>query len=613
MSAAVLTGDCLALMPAMEPDSIDAIVSDPPYGLAFMGKAWDHGVPGPAFWREALRVAKPGAHLVAFGGTRTYHRLTCAIEDAGWEIRDCLMWLYGSGFPKSLDVSKAMDKARHDRAEVCAVTAWVRATRDAKGLSNATIDSALGYNGMAGHWTTGNAQPAVPTLAQWPLLLGVLGVEARDVPDHVAHLVEYLNSRKGQPGAAWYTRETLATRPGRGATRGIYNDFTADDYTVTAPTTDAARQWDGWGTALKPAWEPIILARKPLAGTVAANVLLHGTGALNIDGCRLSAVGNTTKAHRLPGERSREHYRTGTAAGTVPTDAGRWPANLALDEEAAAMLDEASGYGDTGGASRFFYTAKASRRERDAGLEGHARRVVNEDTPPGGTPGSNSPRAGAGRHGAVANHHPTVKPIALMRWLVRLVTPPGGVVLDPFTGSGSTGCAAVYEGRPFVGCELSEEYATIARARIAHAEAQVAQAQPTLGLDEEAACAHATAERSSEPAPAVPPNGPPRLHVVPGACSAAGTSSRARWPRPGRNGSACLTRTMTPRASHARAWPKGPLACYSTPCADTLPTAPAYPAPSSRSPDAPRATHRRIVGYGGPVPGPCCSPPSDSP
>jgi len=355
MDAQVIVGDCLVEMPKLDATSVDAIVTDPPYGLGFMGKAWDHGLPGEPFWREALRVAKPGAHLVAFGGTRTYHRLICAIEDAGWEIRDCLSWLYGSGFPKS-------------------------------------------HNG----------------------------------------------------------------------------------------------EWGG--TALKPGWEPIILARKPLAGTVAANFAKHGTGALNIGGCRIEAAARPLRV--CHGEDRPSGIYGGGAAGSHAegvTDQGRWPANVVLDEGAAALLDEQSGerkaggsltgaepsrpalntygeytdrrewqsIGDSGGASRFFYTAKASRSERNAGLDGFTERKPHADEPNGRAwdiPGSHST--------ARANHHPTVKPLDLMQWLCRLVTPPGGLILDPFTGSGTTGRAAVAEGFRFIGIEREPEYAEIARARI---------------------------------------------------------------------------------------------------------------------------------------------------
>jgi site-specific DNA-methyltransferase (adenine-specific) len=363
-------GDCREVMASMDADSVDAIVSDPPYGLAFMGKGWDHAVPGVEFWAEALRVAKPGAHLVAFGGTRTFHRLACAIEDAGWEMRDCLSWLYGSGFPKSHDVSKAMDKAAGVEFDA----------RPASGV---------GFMGPSG------------------------------------------------PGGYNVTKNHL-TRVGE--------------------STDLARQWQGWGTALKPAWEPIILARKPLAGTVAANVALHGTGALNVDGCRVGTDGGTAKG-TFPKEPSNGTYGNGIngACEIVDIGKGRWPANVVLDEDAAAQVGEPS---------RFFYTAKASRRERDAGLDGMGSRAV----------GSLNMRTDAHAHATgnatkpARNHHPTLKPIALMRWLCRLVTPPGGLVMDPFTGSGTTGCAAVLEGFGFVGIEQDAEYVAIAEARIAHWE-----------------------------------------------------------------------------------------------------------------------------------------------
>ena len=386
--------DCLDAMREMPADSIDAIVTDPPYGLEFMGKNWDRGAPGVPFWTEALRVAKPGAHLVAFGGTRTFHRLAVAIEDAGWGVRDCLSWLYGSGFPKSLDVSKALDKAAGVEREVVGQSDY----------------------------------------------------------------------------AARANKVSRAIEPGGGVR------YSEDTRLITAPATDAARQWQGWGTALKPAWEPIILARKPLVGTVAGNVLAHGTGALNIDGCRIGTTDNLnggaySEGGRggLPGD-EREGVAAGMFAeggGRIPggfsQPAGRWPANVALDEEAAAVLDKQTGtlvsgvpgrrrkphettsmagtvgmldrdevgYADSGGASRFFYTAKASRSERGEG-----------------------------------NTHPTVKPLALMRWLVRLVTPIGGLVLDPFAGSGTTGVAALEEGFMFVGIEREAEYAEIARKRL---------------------------------------------------------------------------------------------------------------------------------------------------
>lgn len=453
-------GDCIEVMAEMDADSVDAVVCDPPYGIGFMGKAWDAAAiterverdnasrtnlgpdspsrpgrkkprsssafgnraiaAGPvrdhtltrarsasmhageydqsltanaafAAWcetwaREALRVLKPGGHLLAFGGTRTFHRLTCGIEDAGFEVRDCLTWLYGSGFPKSLDVSKAIDKAAGADREV-----------------------------------VGKYQP--PSGQAWNL------AQADGASDDHA------------PG----TFTASGTR-------------TLD---LTAPATDASRQWQGWGTALKPAWEPCVVARKPLAGTVAENVQRYGTGAVNVDGCRVGTDGGCAGAGA--GARVYGDGLNGTFAQPVP-GLGRWPANVVLDEAAAAMLDAQSGerpgatsfsrpsdysatsyklpggtpltegYGDTGGASRFFYTAKASRADRNT-------------------------------NGA-ENTHPTVKPTDLMRWLVRLVTPPGGVVLDPFAGSGSTLVAARAEGFRAIGIEREDEYAQIIAARL---------------------------------------------------------------------------------------------------------------------------------------------------
>jgi len=389
VTATLYLGDCREVMASMGEASVDAIVCDPPYGLEFMGKGWDHGVPGVPFWAEALRVLKPGGHLLAFGGTRTHHRLTCAIEDAGFEVRDCLMWLYGSGFPKSLDVSKAIDKAAGAEREV---VGRIRKL-DSFGPHVAEV-----YGGG---------------------------------PDH------------------------------------------AGEMEITAPATEAAQTWDGWGTALKPAWEPIIMARKPLVGTVAANVLEHGTGALNVDGCRVGTEKTVTRHTRSDGE-SRSEWAGNTSTGETTEHAGRWPANVLLDPEAAAMLDEqsgesapkaaregmkggnggalgafagsssdAAGYWPSdpgGGASRFFYTAKTSSSERhgDDGANGQA----------------------------IKNEHPTVKPVDLMAYLVKLVTPPEGTVLDPFMGSGSTGIAALRLGFEFLGIEREENYLKIAEARI---------------------------------------------------------------------------------------------------------------------------------------------------
>ena len=369
-------GDCRDVMATLPAESVDAIVCDPPYGLSFMGKGWDHGVPGVDFWVEALRVLKPGGHLIAFGGTRTYHRLAVAIEDAGFEVRDCLMYLYGSGFPKSLDVSKAMDK-------------------------RAGIEE----------WKESTPNPA---------------------------------ARPGNgPGAVTSTGWEKPQRPPKPVVE-----------------TDLAKEWHGWGTALKPAYEPAILARKPLRGTVADNVAQWGTGGLNIDGCRVGSGGQL----KWSAPRDMGFHRGTYAEQYEATESplGRWPSNVILDEEAAAALDAQSGTG----ASRFFYTAKASRAEREAGLEGM------EKIKAGAMTGAEYREDRPTKHPMRANHHPTVKPIDLMRYMVRLVTPPGGVVLDPFMGSGSTGCGAMLEGMRFIGIDITPEYVEIARRRIAHHAAQ---------------------------------------------------------------------------------------------------------------------------------------------
>lgn len=360
-------GDCLDVLRTMPENSVDSIVTDPPYGLSFMGKKWDYDVPSEAIWRECLRVLKPGGHLLAFAGTRTQHRMAVRIEDAGFEIRDLIAWVYGSGFPKSLDVSKAIDKAAGAEREVVG--------REKNWGASKAADGKQAYGDYAGGWD------------------------------------------------------------------------------ITAPATDAARQWQGWGTALKPALEPITVARKPLAGTVAENVLQWGCGGLNIDGCRVEADDgeNRSRPPRTP------NAILGGGKGTNLTasehnDLGRWPANLIHDGSG----DVLAGFPE--GNSRFFYCAKASKKDRDEGrAEGSAGLVMEggKANPYAGTTGE--PRA---------NNHPTVKPTDLMRYLARLVTPPGGLVLDPFMGSGSTGKAAMLEGLRFIGIERDEQYMDIARARI---------------------------------------------------------------------------------------------------------------------------------------------------
>lgn len=313
MDARIILGDCLKELDQFPDNTFTGVITDPPYGINFMGKEWDHGVPGMEFWKEILRVCKPGAFLLAFGGTRTFHRLTCAIEDSGWEIRDCMMWLYGSGFPKSLNIGKGDERAK---------------------------------------------------------------------------------------------------------------------------------RFAGCGTALKPSWEPIIVAMKPTDGTFVNNALTWEIAGLNIDGCRIPTDPKVDDMSRVVHRQQRQSEtwekgsgfknETNNRIGVLPE--GRWPANTILDEEAAEMLDEQ--IGDIGGTSRFFYCAKASRSER-------------------------------GEY----NNHPTVKPLKLMRYLVRLVKPPtGGLVLDPFAGSGTTALACIKEGVASVSIEIDEENFAIMSKRIEQAK-----------------------------------------------------------------------------------------------------------------------------------------------
>jgi SAM-dependent methyltransferase len=491
-------------MAEMETASVDSIVCDPPYELGFMGKSWDAS--GIAYdlevWRQALRVLKPGGYLLAFSATRTYHRMTCAIEDAGFEIRDGIGWHYGSGFPKSLDVSKAIDKI--DRAEASEArartfTAWMRST----GITAQQVNDATGTC-MGSHYLTDKSQPSVATADLFDLLRPLLP----PVPDEIEELVRSRTVESENMKRRAIVGKHQSTSPGCNMRTGMLGGEKDAVSAVTEPYTDDARCWSGWGTALKPAWEPVVVARKPLEGTVAANVLKHGTGAMNIDGCRVPTSDKLGGGHSSSGQQMSDGWRRpwmddpeaveanaarSRAAVEKAEALGRWPANLLLShatdcgEECApgcpcAAMDAQSG-GD--GASRFFsnlpieaddlvpffYAAKASRREREAGCDdlparSGAEAVEREE----GSAGVNSPRAGAGRTaGSVRNNHPTVKPVSVMAWCIRLVTPPGGLVLDPFTGSGTTGVAARREGMRFVGCELSEEYAEIARARIAHA------------------------------------------------------------------------------------------------------------------------------------------------
>jgi len=447
-------GDCLFWLAMLPDNSVDAVVTDPPYGLSFMGKKWDYDVPGEAIWRECLRVLKPGGHLLAFAGTRTQHRMAVRIEDAGFEIRDMIAWVYGSGFPKSLDVSKAIDKmdaAQEQAARRYRFTDWVRST----GVTARQIDEATGTN-MGGHYTTAASQPAIMTREHLEACRHLLG----DVPEWVEREADI----RSVESKTFAEREVVGEGKRQGGPpQPMWSDEDGRSWDITAPATDAARQWAGWGTALKPALEPITVARKPLVGTVAENVLAHGTGAINVDGCRVGVDEGDPNIRTTASAARAGMFGVTGHAGTLQQ--GRWPANLIHDgsDEVVGLLNDAA---------RFFYCAKASKKDRDEGCEGLDERPSQKMGDglksmvghPSGNNGNTSTQDRKSR-----NHHPTVKPTDLMRYLCRLVTPPGGTVLDPFMGSGSTGKAAALEGFHFIGMERDADYFTIAQARIDHA------------------------------------------------------------------------------------------------------------------------------------------------
>jgi hypothetical protein len=435
----VVNRDCVEAMGDLPDCSVDAIVTDPPYGLGFMGKKWDDLPPGDDFAREALRVCKPGAYIVAFGGTRTVHRLTVALEDAGFEIRDTLHWCYWSGFPKSLDVSKAMDKRGGSFVPFVAFRDALRDAMKARNLSRREAKAALG-NDMLGHYLTNGTQPAVPNWRDYQILRDLVGLD----PSWDEHF---------KPSAE---REVVGRRTtGIGTGRGSVAIMRDGDRNITQPATESARQWQGWGTALKPAIEPAVMARKPLTGTVADNVLEWGTGALNIDASRIAYgdpawPGGDDLARTIAKNPGRSDSVTSAVYGGVARQqvinvSGRFPANL-------------------------YYCPKASTAEREAGCSDLRQQAAGELTGgrEEGSAGLDSPRAGAGRTSeGRGNSHPTVKPIRLMRWIVRLVTPPNGVVLEPFAGSGTTLLATELAdiGARCIAIEREAQYIDIIRAR----------------------------------------------------------------------------------------------------------------------------------------------------
>ena len=571
--AVLFHGDCIDVLKTLPDNSVDACVTDPPYALVgnsrkgspqpgdlntpygrsgpskkkgFMGKEWDGEVPGVEIWQEVYRVLKPGAHLLSFGGTRTYHRLACAIEDAGFEIRDQIQWIYGSGFPKSLDVGKAIDKMGGNSIgwfiDYCLEVA------EKKGITKKQLTGLFpSKSGKMTGWLYNKVHTQSLTVEQFNRLKDFLDLPFDDLESAEREIVG--------TGKAGLTKGNVLTFTGK------------TEFDLTAPATDQAQKWDGWGTALKPANEPICLARKPLIGTVAKNVTEFGTGALNIDGCRVDATDHPGIHDAGNSGSGRYGWNRGETKASPPvnrTPPGRWPANVILTHHPECnhvgtkeikskqltagrrttkdgtgwgvdqggdtyekgtgakfaangkeqmdlfdchpdcpikILDGQSGVSkgtirkptgkkilnpdtgwnennmidktirghlDKGGASRFFYCAKASRKEREAGLEhlreklhglsGDAQQAIRE--------GKTEYKDGFNKIALVKNNHPTVKPIKLMEYLIRLVTPPDGIVLDPFCGSGTTLVAAKGLGFKSIGIEKEEEYCQIASGRI---------------------------------------------------------------------------------------------------------------------------------------------------
>ena len=438
----LLLGDCLDKLKELDDNSVDSIVTDPPYGLSFMGKTWDYDVPSVDIWKECMRVLKPGGHLLSFAGSRTYHRMAVRIEDAGFEIRDQIMWIYGSGFPKSMNIGKGIDKKGGQNLSW--FIDYVLEVAEEKNISKKELTMLfLSKNGKPTGWLWNKKNSQGITLEQYNTLKDFL-----DLP--------FDNIEEAE-------REVIG-RGKAGLTGGTIANFSGErEFDITAPATDEAKQWEGWGTALKPAHEPIVMARKPLSEkTVVDNVLEWGTGGINIDDSRIGFSEDDDPRNWYSNrktttfENTENIYELGIKnVSSEQNQQGRFPANIIFDEEAGKILDEQSE-----SASRFFYCPKTSKRDRNGGLE-HLP-ISRPDTRTETGMGSFVDKGVQPQQ----NNHPTVKPTDLMLYLIRMVTPKGGTTLDPFMGSGSTGKGAVRGGFDFIGIEREKEYFEIAEARI---------------------------------------------------------------------------------------------------------------------------------------------------
>ena len=416
----LIHGDCLDKLKELEDNSVDSIVTDPPYGLSFMGKKWDYDVPSVDIWIECLRVLKSGGHLLAFAGSRTYHRMAVRIEDAGFEIRDQIMWIYGSGFPKSMNIGLQLDKKLGMDIGNSEWEGWGTALKPAH---EPIVMARKPFKGTV-----------VDNVLEW----GAGGINIDD-------------SRIGLSG---------------GTSRGEQGEREKDK---KLGMDIGNSEWEGWGTALKPAHEPIVMARKPFKGTVVDNVLEWGAGGINIDDSRIGLSGGTSRGEQGEREKDKKQgFRKNRIINEI--NKGRFPANVIFDEEAGKILDEAS---------RFFYCPKASKKDRNEGcdeleekMRGHS---VADKCGKFLVASANICKCEEPERTYISskNHHPTVKPTDLMLYLIRLVTPKGKTTLDPFMGSGSTGKAAVRGGFDFIGIEREKEYIDIAQARTKYEQEQV--------------------------------------------------------------------------------------------------------------------------------------------
>ena len=479
-------GNMLDMLELIEPNSIDSIITDPPYELNFMNKGWDNS--GIAFqketWQKCYEVLKPGGYLLAFGGSRTFHRIACAIEDAGFEIRDTIMWLYGSGFPKSMDISKQIDKrGGNDYSKQFAID--LKQARESRNLTIKYCDDKYCNSSTNWSWYEGRKD----------------GCRVPDYNTYLEIVKDFPELEKYRELIKEAEREVIG-KGKAGLTKGTISNFAGTtEFDITIPSTDLAKQWQGWGTALKPSFEPIIVARKPFKGSLVDNVIEYGVGGINIDECR---VGDEERTIPIHSEDKKEDNTMFNLHSTIqheriPTTQGRFPANTILTyddtdfEEVCGGMPETNGgkrhnttkrieegtsyyrdkefifnrneFNDSGSASRYFYCAKASKKDRDEGLD------IEESVI---TDGRTKPIDNAFNRGETLrkNIHPTVKPTELMQYLVRLVSPNGATILDCFNGSGTTGKAVMYENKErnknykYIGIELTEEYLPISKARI---------------------------------------------------------------------------------------------------------------------------------------------------